>query len=110
EPGEREKNRNVGKFTDRIAGERADRTEHWSADADARFHPGVARRFLQRDERAHERNEDWRADFESEFSGDNEMSAFMDQEEQHESDRELPTPHHRVNPDHQEHGAAGFEQ
>src|SRR5437879_1492118 len=93
-----------------MAGERADRAEHWPADSDARLHPGVAWRFFQSDERAHERNENRRADFESKFFGDNEMPAFVDEQEHHKADRELPTPHHRVNPDHQQHRAAGLEQ
>ncbi len=38
------------------------------------------------------------------------MPAFVDEQKHHEADRELPTPHHRINPNHQHHRAAGLEQ
>ena len=44
-----------------VAGERAEGAEDGSADADGSFHPRIARRFLERDERAHEGNENRRA-------------------------------------------------
>ena len=34
----------------------------------------------------------------------------MHEQEQYKTDRKLPTPHHRVNPNHQEHGTARLEQ
>jgi hypothetical protein len=70
----------------------------------------LPRRFLQRNERAHKRNKDRRADLESEFLGDNQMARFMDEQKQDKTQRELPSPQLHVNPDHQQHGAAGLQQ
>ena len=38
------------------------------------------------------------------------MTRFMDKQKQDESKREPPPPQVHVNPDHQQHGAAGFQQ
>jgi hypothetical protein len=38
------------------------------------------------------------------------MAAFMHEQEEDETERELPSPHLRIDPDHQQHGAAGFQQ
>jgi len=63
--GETAKHHVAGGKINQFTNERAGRAEQRPADADLRFNPGVARRFLERDERAHERNENRRADFES---------------------------------------------
>ncbi len=84
--------------------------QHRTTISDAGFHPGIARRFLQRDERTHKWNENRCADFESELSRDKQMTGFMHEQQQDKSQGELPTPHLCINPDHQEHRPARFQQ
>ena len=38
------------------------------------------------------------------------MARFMDEQKKDKTKRELPTPQLHVNPDHQQHGAAGLQQ
>ena len=38
------------------------------------------------------------------------MATFMHKQEKYEADTEFPTPHRGIDPNHQQHGAAGFEQ
>src|SRR5438046_10633562 len=89
---------------------RRERAEHRAANSNASFHPGIARRFFQENEGANKWNEHRRADFEPEFFRDDEMAAFVQHDQEDESGSELPTPHHGVNTDGDEHRAAGFQQ
>ena len=38
------------------------------------------------------------------------MTGFMHEQKQDEANTELPAPHRGVNPNHQQHGAAGFQE
>src|SRR4029077_19962890 len=72
--------------------------------------PGIARRFFKRDERAHKWNKNRRADFESELFGDKQMAGFVYQQKQDKTKGELPAPNMGIDPDHQQHRSAGFQQ
>src|ERR1039457_4744270 len=79
------------------------------ANADLRFDPRIARGFHERNERAHERNENRRAHLESAFARRQQMAAFVNEDEQHKANGEPHAPYHRIDPDGDEHRAAGFE-
>jgi len=51
-----------------------------------------------------------RTDLESELFSDKQMTGFVHEQEQDKSERELPAPHLGIDPDHQQHGPAGFQQ
>ena len=59
---------------------------------------------------AHERNKDRCANLQSKLLGHNEVAAFVNEQQKSESDRELPSPKLGVNPDHQQHRPAGFQE
>src|SRR5205823_7940423 len=109
-PGECDKKRRREPFAQNVANQRAKAPQHGAADTDACFHPRIARRVFQGDERTHKRNKDRRANFESELFSDKQMSGFMHQQEQDKSERESPAPHLGIDPDQQQHGSAGFQQ
>src|SRR6266705_2847468 len=88
----------------------SERAEHRAADSNASFHPGIARRFFQKNECADKRNEHRRADFEAEFFRDDEMAAFVQHDQKDESDGELPAPDHGIDANGDQHRTAGFQQ
>src|SRR5450432_728974 len=87
-----------------------ERAEHRTANSYASFHPGIARRFFQENEGADKWNEHRRADLEAEFFRNDEMPAFVQHDQEDESHRELPAPHHGVNADGEKHRTAGLQQ
>jgi hypothetical protein len=100
----------AGGQVESLAQKRSSRTQQRSANAHDRLDPGVARRFLKQYKRTHKRDKHGRADLESESFGGQQMSAFVDEHQQHKSDRKPNAPKHRVNANGKDHGAAGFEQ
>jgi hypothetical protein len=93
-----------------LAQKRARRTQQRAANTDDRFNPGVARRFLQQDERPNKRDKHGRAHFQTETFGGQQVSAFVNEHQQNKPHRKPNTPKHGINSDGQDHGAAGLEQ
>ena len=108
--GEAAKHQVAGGKVENFAHQRSRRTQQRPANADHRFDPGVARRFLQEDHRANKGNKHGRAYFETESFGGQQVSAFVDEYQQDKSDGKPNSPSHGVNPNGEDHGAAGFEQ
>jgi hypothetical protein len=100
----------AGSQIEALAQQRSGRTQQRPANADHRFYPGVARRFLQEDERPNKGHKHGRAHFQTETFGGQQVSAFVNEHKQNKSDREPDSPKHGVNSDGQDHGAAGLEQ
>src|SRR6476619_3754896 len=82
EPRQRDENWSGEEFAQRVADQCTQASEQRPTDTYTRFHPGIARRFLERNERAHKRNKHRRADLESKFFGNNQMARFMDEQKQ----------------------------
>jgi hypothetical protein len=99
----------AGGKVEALARQRSGRTQQRPANADHRFDPGIARRFLQKDERAHKGDEHGGAHFQAKAFGGQQVSAFVDEHQQNKPDREPNSPEHGVNPNGQDHGAAGFQ-
>ena len=66
-PGQRDEQRRAKMDSSGMTKKGRERAEHRAANSNASFHPGIARRFFQKNERADKWNEHRRADFESEF-------------------------------------------
>src|SRR5207244_5068313 len=109
-PGERDKKEIIKSETERVARSRGHRTEERPANSNARLHPGVAWCLLKGNERAHKGNEHRRAHRQTEFLRDQQMSALVQEQKQDKPNRPFPTPDARINPNHQNHGPARFEQ
>jgi hypothetical protein len=106
--GQAAKQQVAGGEVEALAQQRSRRTQQWAANADHRFDPGVARRLLQGDKRAKKGNKHRRAHFQTEPFSRQQVSAFVNEQEQDKSNREPNSPKHGVNPNGYDHGAAGF--
>ena len=95
--------------TDEMAKEGGGGTEERSADSHAGFDPGVPRRFLERDERAHEGDEHRRAHFQSEMFRGEQVAAFVQEQQDDKTDAPFPAPELGIDPDHEDHRAARFQ-
>jgi hypothetical protein len=100
----------AGGQVETLAQHRPHRTQQRAANADDRLDPGVARRLLQQDDRANEGDKHRRAHFQPESFGGQQVPAFVNEQQKNESDREPDSPKHGVNPNGQDHAAAGLEQ
>ena len=100
----------AGREIKSFANQGAQRTQQRPANSHNRLNPGIARRFLQQDQRTQERDEHRRAYFEAESFGRQQVPAFVDEQQQNESDRKPNAPKQRINSDAEKHGAAGFQQ
>jgi len=76
---------------------------------DLRFDPSVPGRFFERDECAHEWNENRRANLESALPRRQQMAEFVHEDEQHKPHGKPHAPNGRIDPDGDEHRATGLE-
>ena len=79
--GEPSEQRVVGHRINAVTARRPKSSKHRAADGYVRLNPGVAWRFLQRDDRAHKRNENRRADLQSEPLRRQQMPAFVNEDQ-----------------------------
>jgi len=100
----------AGDLIEALAQQRTHRAKHWAANPYHRFNPCVLRRLLQGDQRANKRDEHRRAHLQTKAFGGQQVSTFVNEYQQDESERKPNAPKHGINPDRQNHGAAGFEQ
>ena len=110
EEGERLKELLARDQPDRERHAGAERAEDRAGQPDARLHRRVLRQLLQRDRRTQERDEERRARVEALASPPGNVAELVDEQQEHEPDRELPSPDQRVGADRDEHRRRGREQ